>query len=140
MHDRVSSRRAIPAVAKILDALGHVDLPRPSVVAIIRRELALLRKSTSKSSFDDVLGQIHDALNRHRRSRLQPAINGTGVILHTNFGRAPISREAVELLSEIASNYSTIEFDLASGERGNRAAYLEYNLAALCGGEAATIV
>jgi L-seryl-tRNA(Ser) seleniumtransferase len=140
MHNRVSSRRAIPAVAKILEALGHVDLPRPIIVAIIRRELALLRKSTGKSSFDDVLGQIRDALNRHRRSRLQPAINGTGVILHTNFGRAPIGREAVELLSQIASNYSNIEFELASGERGHRAAYLEYNLATLCGGEAATIV
>ena len=140
MHDRVSSRRAIPAVAKILEALGHIDLPRPIIVAIIRRELALLRKSTSKSSFDDVLRQIRDALDRHRRSRLQPAINGTGVILHTNFGRAPIGREAVELLSQIASNYSNIEFDLASGERGHRAIYLEYNLATLCGGEAATIV
>jgi L-seryl-tRNA(Ser) seleniumtransferase len=140
MHDRVSSRRAIPAVAKILETLGHVDLPRPIIVAIIRRELALLRKSTGKFSFDDVLGQIRDALNRHRRSRLQPAINGTGVILHTNFGRAPIGREAVELLSQIASNYSNVEFDLASGERGNRATYLEYNLATLCGGEAATIV
>jgi L-seryl-tRNA(Ser) seleniumtransferase len=140
MHDRVSSRRGTPAVSKVLEALGHVDLPRPAVVAIIRRELAAVRKSRQPPKFSDVLVQVRDALDRHRRSRLQPVINGTGVILHTNFGRAPLGPGAVESLVQIAGNYSNLEFDLADGERGKRAGYLERNLAILCGADAATVV
>jgi L-seryl-tRNA(Ser) seleniumtransferase len=140
MHERVGSQRAIPAVSKILEALGHVDLARPVIVATIRRELAILRKSGRFLSFADVLVQVREALDRHRRSRLQPVINGTGVILHTNFGRAPLGRCAMESLVQIAANYSNLEVDLAGGVRGNRAVYLEHNLAILCGAEAATVV
>jgi L-seryl-tRNA(Ser) seleniumtransferase len=140
MHKRVSSRRAIPAVSKILEALGHVDLARPVIVDTIRRELSVLRQSDQLPSFADLLSQIREALDRHRRSRLQPVINGTGVILHTNFGRATLGRNTVESLVQIATNYSNLEFDLADGARGDRARYLERNLAILCGAEAATMV
>jgi L-seryl-tRNA(Ser) seleniumtransferase len=87
-----------------------------------------------------VFDHVMRALDRHTRSRLQPVINGTGVILHTNFGRAPLSEPAREALEQIAKNYSNLEFDLAAGQRGNRAAYLESNLATLCGAESATVV
>lgn len=140
MHKRVNSRRAIPAVSKILEALGHVDLPRPVIVATIRSELLRVRKSRRLPDFDQVLAQIRDALDRHRRSRLQAVINGTGVILHTNFGRAPLARAAVDAVTQIAGSYGNVEFDLPSGERGNRAGYLEHNLAILCGAESATVV
>src|SRR6185437_7883271 len=75
-----------------------------------------------------------------RASRLQPIINGTGIVIHTNFGRAPIAPEAIRALSEIGSGYSNLEYDLATGERGNRGAYIENALALLCGAEAATAV
>lgn len=140
MHKRVNSRRTIPAVSKILEALGHVDLPRPVIVATIRNELSVLRKSRRLPDFGDVLAHVRNVLDRHRRSRLQAVINGTGVILHTNFGRAPLAHAAVDAVTQIASNYANLEFDLPSGERGNRAAYLEHNLAILCGAEAATVV
>ncbi|HET9418193.1 MAG TPA: L-seryl-tRNA(Sec) selenium transferase [Chthoniobacterales bacterium] len=142
MHHKISprSRRYLPAVNKVLDALDHVDLPRRVIVAIVRRELATLRESGKIVSVDDVFRQVMRALDRHVRSRLQPLINGTGVILHTNFGRAPLSEGARELIDQIATNYSNLEFDLAAGQRGSRAEYLETNLAILCGAEAATIV
>jgi len=132
--------RSIPAVDKILLALGETDLPRPAVVAIVRRELAALRTAKTIPDFDSILSQIRSSLFALRSSRLQPLINGTGIIAHTNFGRSPLSCAAVEKLTEIASNYNNLEYDLISGARGGRAAYLEHNLALLCGAGAATVV
>ena len=74
------------------------------------------------------------------RSRLQPIINGTGIVLHTNFGRAPLSAAAADKVAKIAASYSNLEYDIASGGRGQRAAYLERCLALACGSEAATVV
>jgi L-seryl-tRNA(Ser) seleniumtransferase len=142
MHDKIKSRsrRHIPAVNKVLEALDAVDLPRPVVVATVRRELSALRESDRIAEFKDVFDHVLKALDRHARSRLQPVINGTGVILHTNFGRAPLGPHALESIAQIASSYSNLEFDLSSGQRGNRAVYLEHNLAILCGAEAAMVV
>ena len=73
-------------------------------------------------------------------SRIRPVINGTGILVHTNFGRAPLSPEAISALSAIGSNYNNLEYSLTDGTRGGRAAYLERGLALLCGAEAATVV
>jgi L-seryl-tRNA(Ser) seleniumtransferase len=142
MHDKVKSRsrRHIPAVNKVLEALDAIDLPRPVIVTMVRRELSALRESDKIFTFEDVFERVLDALNRHVRSRLQPVINGTGVILHTNFGRAPLSQNALESIAQVAAGYSNLEFDLASGQRGHRAAYLEHNLAILCDAQSAIIV
>jgi L-seryl-tRNA(Ser) seleniumtransferase len=142
MHDKIKSRsrRHIPAVNKVLEALDAVDLPRPIVVAMVRHELSALRESDKIFTFEDVFERVLHALDRHVRSRLQPIINGTGVILHTNFGRAPLSQTALESIAQMSANYSNLEFDLASGQRGNRAGYLEHNLAILCGAESATVI
>jgi L-seryl-tRNA(Ser) seleniumtransferase len=75
-----------------------------------------------------------------RSARLQPLINGTGILVHTNLGRAPLGPAVIETLCAIGSNYNNLEYDLSSGERGNRASYLEHNLALLCGAQAATVV
>ena len=102
MHEHIGSRRAIPAVSKILEALeGNLDLPRTVVVAIIRQELAVLRKSQAVPNFSDVVEQVRTALDRHNRSRLQPVINGTGVVLHTNFGRATFAPTAALSVAQI---------------------------------------
>jgi len=139
MTKPASSLRAIPAVEKILQALGDVGLPRPTVVALVRRELAALRSEETIPTFGEVLKQIQSALNALRLSRIQPVINGTGILIHTNLGRSPLGTEVVKTLTEIAANYNNLEFDLASGERGGRASYLEQNLALLCEAEAATV-
>ena len=132
--------RSIPAVEKVLQALGPVALPRPAVVAVVRRELAALRKEGSAPEFNVVLGRIRAELEKLTRARIQPVINGTGVILHTNLGRSPLAPEVIQTLVEVGSHYNNLEFDLGEGERGGRAAYLEHNLALLCGAEAATVV
>jgi len=133
-------RRAIPAVGKVLDALGETTLPRPFVVAFVRRELAYFRAQGQISSVAEMVAQIRSGLEDLEHSRLQPIINGTGIIIHTNFGRAPLSAEAVRALTEIGTHYCNLEYDLATGARGKRAGYLEQALAILCHSEAATVV
>ncbi len=132
--------RAIPAVEKVLQALGELDLPRPAVTQVVRSEIAALRKEKVIPEVEAILTRIRVAVERLRKSRIQPVINATGVLIHTNLGRAPLAPEAVETLCAVAANYSNLEFDLSSGLRGSRASYLEQNLALLCGADAATVV
>jgi L-seryl-tRNA(Ser) seleniumtransferase len=132
--------RAIPAVGKILDALGETGLPRPAVVAVVRQKMAALRSAREIPGFDDVLAGVRLELAALRDSRIRPVINGTGILIHTNLGRAPLAPEVVETLGAVGANYSNLEYDVFAGERGTRAAYLEHNLRLLCGAEAATVV
>src|SRR5213082_2841946 len=137
---KVDRLRSIPAVEKVLQGLGDVSLPRPAVVAVARRELAALRSEKKIPEFDGVLARVRSALQLLGSARIQPLINGTGIIVHTNFGRAPLGPPVLETLQTIAANYNNLEFDLAGGGRGVRAGYLEHNLALLCGAQAATVV
>jgi L-seryl-tRNA(Ser) seleniumtransferase len=142
MHDQVKSRarREIPAVNKVLEALGHYDLPRPMIVDLVRRELSKIRAKADLPDLESIVDLLRRSLGELHASRLQPVINGTGIVIHTNFGRAPLAPEAIRALNEIGSAYSNLEYDLVTGERGRRGAYIENALALLCGAESATIV
>jgi len=141
MHKRVTvSRRAIPSVTKVLDSLGKVDLPRPVVVTIVRQELSRIRAQGEIPEFRSIVDLVCGSLEHLRASRLQPVINGTGIVIHTNVGRAPLAPAAVRALKEVGSTYSNLEYDLVTGERGRRGTYIENALALLCGAEAATVV
>jgi L-seryl-tRNA(Ser) seleniumtransferase len=142
MHDKMKSRsrRAIPAVTKILDSLGQIDLPRPLIVDLVRRELTQIRRQRRIPEFTAVVDLVRASLENLRASRIQPLINGTGIVIHTNLGRAPLPQGAGEVLRNVASSYNNLELDLATGDRGDRAGYLERALAVLCQAEAAAIV
>ena len=141
MHKRVTlSRRAIPSVTKVLDSLGKIDLPRPVAVTIVRQELSRIRAKGEIPEFGSIVDLVRGSLEQLRASRLQPVINGTGIVIHTNVGRAPLAPEAVQALKEVGSAYSNLEYDLVTGERGRRGTYIENTLALLCGAEAATVV
>ena len=124
--------RAIPGVDTLLEAVADCPLPRPLVVATIRAELAALRKSKSIPEHDEIVSGLRLRLEDLALSRLQPVINGTGVAVHTNLGRAPIAPPD-------NAGYTNLEIDLATGRRGKRAAYVEQCLAELCGAEAAMV-
>ena len=124
--------RAIPGVDTLLKAVVDCPLPRPLVVATLRAELALLRKSKSIPEHDEIVFGLRLRLEDLALSRLQPVINGTGVVVHTNLGRAPIAPPH-------NAGYTNLEIDLATGRRGKRAAYVEQCLAELCGAEAAMV-
>ena len=140
------ARRAIPAVSKILDSLGEqasparTDLPRPLIVDLVRQELARIRLQREVPEFSAVVDLVRASLEKLRASRIQPVINGTGIVIHTNLGRSPLPQGAGEVLRNVASSYNNLELDLATGDRGDRAGYLERALAVVCQAEAATIV
>jgi L-seryl-tRNA(Ser) seleniumtransferase len=142
MHDQVKSRsrRKIPAVNQVLDALGHYDLPRPVIVDLVRRELSKIRATHEIPELESIVDLVRHSLAKLRASRLQPVINGTGIVIHTNFGRAPLASEAILALNEIGPSYSNLEYDLVTGGRGGRGNYIENALALLCGAESATVV
>jgi L-seryl-tRNA(Ser) seleniumtransferase len=138
--------RAIPSVDKILQSLGETGLPAPVVVAAVRGHLQTLRSQQTLRSrksipnADAIVADIRSDLQRLRASRIAPVINATGVLVHTNLGRAPLAADSIRALTEIGLNYSTLEYSVADGTRGSRGAYLEHALAILCGAEAATVV
>lgn len=142
MHDRLKrhARRQIPAVGRILDALGRCDLPRPVVVDVTRRKLSEIRATRRVLDFESTVVLVRRSIEELSARRLQSIINGTGILIHTNFGRAPLASDAIRALKEIGSGYSNLEYDLATGARGQRGSYIENALALLCKAEAATVV
>ena len=135
-----SRLRAIPSVERVLQSLGDSGLPRPLVLDQVRRDLGALRKQKAIPEFDAVVSAIRARLRDLSASRIQPVINGTGILIHTNFGRAPLGLPVIEKLKAIGSSYNNLEYDLTGGARGGRAAYLERALSLLCSAEAATVV
>src|SRR4029450_8450218 len=100
---RCDKRRQIPAVSKILDALAHSDFPRPFVVEIVRRKLSRIRANGPVPEFEAIVAHVRRSLDDLRASRLQSVINGTGIVIHTNFGRAPLPSEAMRALNEVGA-------------------------------------
>ncbi len=123
----------IPSVDRILNHAGIEPLVarygRQLVVDETRSVLQEIRTEVLVGGiipdFISIIDIIHDRLNRLVRTSTVPVINATGVILHTNLGRAPLSENAVNAISQISSGYSTLEFDLPSGTRGKRTTHIE---------------
>ena len=125
--------QAIPGVDTILETVTDCPLPRPLVVEVIRAEFQMLRKSKCIPGLEKITATIRQRLVDLALSRLQPVINGTGVVVHTNLGRSPINPLAT-------AGFVNLEMDLVTGRRGGRAGYLERCLAELCGAEASMVV
>src|SRR4051812_3307555 len=109
---RAGSLRSIPSVDKVLRDLGETDVPRPAVVAVVRRELAAIRAERKTVQADGAMARIRWALDDLRRARIQPVINGTGIIVHTNLGRSPLGPAVVGILARVAADYNNLEYDL----------------------------
>jgi len=137
--------RALPSVESVLvSEAGRAALqihPRPRVLEAIRRVLAVLRtrilQGEAVSFSSDALGPALVALGT---PGLRPVLNATGVVLHTNLGRAPLAPEALARMEAVARGYSNLELDLESGERGSRFAPLLEPLRTLTGAEDAIVV
>jgi len=125
---------------ELVSTFGHTQ-----VVLAIRTALDIARQrhldeDVDLPDQDGVISQAADLLRIWLKPSLAPVINATGVIIHTNLGRAPLSSEALEAISAISGGYSTLEFDLTSGGRGSRLVHAESLLQQLLGVEAALIV
>ena len=141
--------RSLPSVDRVLSepALGEAAArwPRPQVVEAVREELESARSMLSNGreasvSASEIAESAQRALEEQLRPSLRRVINATGVVIHTNLGRAPVSEAAARAMSEAAGGYSNLEYDLDRGERGSRANHLESLLQALTGAEAGIAV
>ena len=139
-------RRALPSVNALLErdeirALLH-EVPRSLVVDAVRHAVAAVRTGGTDSPVDaaEWAAAVRSALVRVQRSSLRPVINATGVVLHTNLGRAPLARTAIEAMMEVASGYSNLEYDLDAGGRGSRYEHCAGLLRELTGAEDALVV
>ena len=119
-------------------------LSRPVVAEIVRGEIDLYRKKiiqqNESANLDELVQSILHALESLSIRRIQPLINATGIIVHTNFGRSPIPLTAWRDVEEIVCRYSNLELNLISGKRGNRMGVLGSILKAYFGAESNTIV
>lgn len=143
--------RGLPQVQKLMEAPAATALctrfRRERVVEAVRSELALLRQAAlagvpveGAAQAPGFFAGVERRLREAQRSGLRRVINATGVVLHTNLGRAPLAPEALAALSAVAGGYSNLEFDLDEGVRGSRHAHVEGLLARLTGAEAALVV
>ena len=133
--------RDLPSVDELarearLQAFGH-----GAAVTAARTALAQARKDIrSGADPGDVVARAVEELERPARPRLRRVLNATGVVLHTNLGRAPLAQAAIDRVNEIARGYSNLEYDLPEGGRGSRHDHLAELLRHLTGAEAALVV
>jgi L-seryl-tRNA(Ser) seleniumtransferase len=131
--------RSLPAVHELAGAL---DAPHALAVAAARRAIAERRAAVvaGGAATDDLLVRARELLAEMERGSLRRVLNATGVILHTNLGRAPLPAAARDAVARAAEGYSNLELDLETGERGSRHAHVEGLLCDLTGAEAAIVV
>ncbi len=149
--------RALPSVDCLLQQDGFAALfavhGRAVVVEAARAALEQARRTLLKQDAqseasvlpqhvsDEALLQAATAwIAAHVSPTLQPVINASGVVLHTNLGRAPLSAAVLQAMSQVGIGYSNLEFDLAEGRRGSRYMHAEELLCRLTGAEAAVLV
>jgi L-seryl-tRNA(Ser) seleniumtransferase len=139
--DKLRQQPSIRALEQRFGAAAVVEALRTSAAAV-RESLAsgdmtLQAESTVLARIEAIASS---ELERGARSSLQPVINATGVILHTNLGRAPLADAALDRIIAVARGYSSLEYDVSGGQRGRRDAHTEPVLCRLTGAEAALVV
>jgi L-seryl-tRNA(Ser) seleniumtransferase len=137
--------RALPSIDELLTRPSLAPLlavhPRPRGVAALRRAVGEVRERLLRGEarpLEDA--DVAAALDALTRPNLRKVLNATGVVLHTNLGRAPLSDKAADRVREVAAGYSNLEFDLEEGERGSRYEPVLELLRGLTGAEAAVVV
>jgi L-seryl-tRNA(Ser) seleniumtransferase len=137
----VDARRALPSVDRVLSVVD--GLPHGLAADVARAAVDAAREAAEAGTPVDPEAVLDDARRRAaevRRSLLQPVLNATGVLVHTNLGRAPLGATALAAVSEVAGGYSNLEYRLAEGRRGSRHDHAGALLARACGAEAALVV
>jgi len=139
--EQVRQRPAIRALEARFGAEATVDALRAAAAAVRR---AMAAGDAAYSSEDAVIAELEagaaSRLGETFRPSLVPVINASGVVIHTNLGRAPLAAPAIARVAEIARGYSSLEYDLGRGARGRRDVHAEALLCRLTGAEAAVVV
>jgi L-seryl-tRNA(Ser) seleniumtransferase len=146
--DGAAEARKLPKTDRLLQAAARAGLVarlgHPAVVEAIRDELDRLRgeilAGTPCPAADVIESDLLDRLQAAGSGSLRPVVNATGVVIHTNLGRAPLSTSALAAMAEAARGYVSLEYDLEAGERGDRYDHAAAALCRLTGAEAAVVV
>ena len=148
--ERQEILRGIPKVDELMQQEAILalreELPTAAVRAAVREELDGLRQAILAGDVCVLPEEASLCETICRRARedalpsLRPVINGTGVVLHTNLGRACLSQRAADAVTAVARGYSTLEYDLAKGQRGSRHDHIETLVCQVTGAEAAMVV
>ena len=139
-------RRALPSVGALLQTPGVAALleraPRGLVVGAVRDAIDVARRDPRLTPRDDAAwaAAVERTLDASQRASLRPVLNATGVVLHTNLGRAPLADAALAAIARVASGYANLEYDVESGERGSRYVHCAALLRELTGAEDALVV
>lgn len=137
--DRVLSDERVDVLTAHCDRAVLADLVRDAV-GEIRRALLAGDRLPREELLDVIVADVRQRLEHTMAPRLAPVVNATGIILHTNLGRAPLAPGALERITATAAGYSNVEVDLESGQRGHRHLLVEDLLCQLTGAEAAAVV
>ena len=146
--DKKGLLRQLPKVDEVLrqPSVAALELPQTVVTDLVRSRIDALRRQAlegqleSMPPIEDLCEQVCRAAKAAAKPSLRPVINATGVTLHTNLGRACLSERAVAAAAAAARRYSTLEYDLESGQRGSRYSHVEKLLCKITGAEAAMVV
>ena len=151
----MTTLRSLPSVERLLQTRIAAELiaryGRPLTLDALREELAAIRARVKSllatdqgtlrtPTIEEILASAESRLHDWTAPTLVPVINATGVILHTNLGRAPLSQATLRAMDAVGRGYSTLEFDLGKGVRGSRLIHAESILRKLTGAEAAMVV
>lgn len=149
VHSDPPAFQDLPSVDELLGRSRMISLSskfgRPIVLSSARAVLARVRAQIKSHGHgpkvgSDLEAEISADVETRLALSLRRVINATGVVLHTNLGRAPLAREAADLIASTATRYSNLEYDVAQGQRGRRDAHTRDALAELAGAEAAIVV
>ena len=148
MNDDIQAKlRELPSVSVVLDEMAD-DISQhghQAVTKAVQAHLSLVREQLQLGKIadvatDSVLSAVRQTLDDLNHSSLVPVFNLTGIVLHSNLGRATLAESAITAMAEVASGASTLEYDIAEGKRGDRDSHIEAVLCELTGAEAATVV
>ncbi|MBU4439786.1 MAG: L-seryl-tRNA(Sec) selenium transferase [Firmicutes bacterium] len=142
--------RSIPKIDEVLkepeiiDAIEHFGkgaaIESTRVCVEEMRSEMTSGKRTEPINQDDLIKRISTRIKRENQRHLRPVINGTGIILHTNLGRAVLSEAAAQAAFDVARNYSNLEYNCDNRTRGSRYSHVDYLLEKLCNCESALVV
>ena len=142
--------RTLPSVNELVEsaALSHWTkaLPREVVVSAVRQAISecrdeiMLNNGAAVLTPEHLIRCVNSHLEQSQQFALPPVINATGILLHTGLGRSPLSNHAMSAIALACSEYTPLELDLRTGERGHRVDIVREQLCALTGSESATVV
>ena len=135
----------LPSVSKVLlEVRKSIALHDKYIKEVIKSELRGYRRKAKAGKLDikrnEITAAILDELDSLDQSSIKNIINGTGVVLHTGFGRAPISKKVISTVAKKLEGYINLEFDLSAGKRGDRQNHIAKMLNGICGSESSLIV